>query len=68
MTTFTVAQDIHMIIDMQPAAGTVVLRQAKNTLQSYSRITSQHSAQLKNQTKIVRIILQSFSSYMGALV
>lgn len=40
MTTFTVAQDIHMIIDMQPAVGTVALRQAKNTLQSYSRITS----------------------------
>lgn len=40
MTTFTVAQDIHMIIDMQPAVGTVVLRQAKNTLQSNSRITS----------------------------
>lgn len=40
MTTFTVAQDIHMIIDMQPTAGTVVLRQAKNTLQSNSRIIS----------------------------
>lgn len=40
MTKHTFAQDIHMIIDMQPAAGTVVLRQAKNTLQSYSRITS----------------------------
>lgn len=40
MTTFTVVQDIHMIIDMQPAAGTVVLRQAKNTLQSNSRIMS----------------------------
>ena len=36
----TFAQDIHMIIDMQPAAGTVVLRQAKNSLQSNSRIIS----------------------------
>ena len=40
MTKRTFAQDIHMIIDMQPTAGTVVLRQAKNTLQSYSRIKS----------------------------
>lgn len=36
----TFAQDIHMIIDMQPVVGTVALRQAKNTLQSNSRITS----------------------------
>ena len=40
MTKRTFAQDIHMIIDMQPAVGTVALRQAKNTLQSNSRIKS----------------------------
>ena len=40
MTTITRAQDFHMIIDMQPAVGTVALRQAKNTLQSNSRIIS----------------------------
>lgn len=39
MTKRTFAQ-VHMIIDMQPAVGTVALRQAKNTLQSNSRITS----------------------------
>lgn len=40
MTTFTIAQDIHMIIDMQPMVGLVAPRQAKNTLQSNSRIIS----------------------------
>ena len=39
MTTITRAQDFH-IVDMQPAVGTVALRQTKNTLQSNSRITS----------------------------
>lgn len=39
MTKRTFAQDIHMI-DMQPTVGTVALRQAKNTLQSNSRIMS----------------------------
>ena len=39
MTKLTFAQDIHMI-DMRPAVGTVALLQAKNTLQSNSRIIS----------------------------
>lgn len=39
MTKRTFAQDIH-IADMQPTVGTVALPQAKNTLQSNSRITS----------------------------
>lgn len=39
MTKRTFAQDIH-IADMQSTVGTVALRQAKNTLQSNSRITS----------------------------
>ena len=37
MTTITRAQDFH-IADMQPMVGLVVLRQAKNTLQSNSMI------------------------------
>lgn len=37
MTTITRTQDFH-IADMQPMVGLVVLRQAKNTLQSNSMI------------------------------
>jgi len=39
MTTITRAQDFH-IVDMQPMVGLVAPRQAKNTLQSNSRIIS----------------------------
>lgn len=39
MTSITRAQDFH-IADVQPMVGLVVLRQAKNTLQSNSRIIS----------------------------
>lgn len=39
MTTITRAQDFH-ITDMQPMVGLVAPRQAKNTLQSNSRIIS----------------------------
>ncbi len=39
MTSITRAQDFH-IADVQPMVGLVALRQAKNTLQSNSRIIS----------------------------
>lgn len=39
MTTITRAQDFH-IVDVQPMVGLVASRQAKNTLQSNSKIMS----------------------------
>lgn len=39
MTTITRAQDFH-IVDVQPMVGFVASRQAKNTLQSNSKIMS----------------------------